>query len=186
MPTDAAPPPGSLTDPAVTSLAHDLGITLGEAAQRIGWQSAVTDDVQRSIVDELGDRFGGLWFDTGTSRLTIGIVSPGASPVPAADLRSVRSAGLAAVTDTVAVQWSAAELDVVGDELGAELVRVNGGGPPCALAMGQVPPLNAVFLDVPSGPLSAAQQELVDSVTARHGTKVRVRHVPGDGYFISH
>lgn len=180
---DASPPaPASLTEPAVTSSAGALGITLEEAAQRIGWQSALSDEVKQSIADELGDHFGGLWFDTETSRITIGVVSAGATAIPSDNLQSVRRAGLTTVADTVAVQWSVADLDAVSAELGPRLARVNGRGLPCALASGQVTSLNAVLLDVPSGPLTAAQQALVQSAAARYGTKVRLRPIAGNGY----
>src|SRR5262245_8954346 len=49
-------------DPAVTTLAKDVGISIEEARIRIGWQDPAIqmgDELRTS----LGEGFGGLWFD---------------------------------------------------------------------------------------------------------------------------
>src|SRR5512132_646841 len=52
------------TDPAVTTLASDLGISVQEAQRRIGWQEPAMQ-LGEELRRALGDRFGGLWFEEG-------------------------------------------------------------------------------------------------------------------------
>ena len=61
-------------DPAVTTLAADLGISIRQAQQHLGWQEpamALAGELERA----LGERYGDLWFDPADGgRVKVGIV----------------------------------------------------------------------------------------------------------------
>lgn len=105
----AADPPSYLADaadPAVTTLASDLGISIREAQRRLGWQEPaikLAGELERA----LGERYGDLWFDPADGgRVKVGIV--GGDTTPAA--RLIARCKLSAVTDLIPVRHSYAEL----------------------------------------------------------------------------
>jgi hypothetical protein len=75
--TGAADPPPYLADaadPAVTTLASDLGISIREAQRRMGWQEPAIE-LASELERALGDRYGDLWFDPADGgRVKVGIV----------------------------------------------------------------------------------------------------------------
>jgi hypothetical protein len=159
-------------DPAVTTLANDLGIPLREAQRRLGWQEpaiALAGELERA----LGERYGDLWFDPADGgRVKVGIV--GGDTALAARLIARRK--LTAVTDLVPVRHSYAELQQAATWLTAETARAN---PPArnglvkGLAVWRLPNKNAVELDLPRGQrLSTAQQATVAAARRRLGSKL--------------
>src|SRR5215216_339067 len=65
---DRPPYLADLADPGVTTLTSDLGISIREAQQRMGWQEpaiALAGELERA----LGERYGDLWFDPRTGRV---------------------------------------------------------------------------------------------------------------------
>ena len=158
-------------DPAVTTLARDLGISIREAQQRMGWQEPAIEMVGE-LERALGDRYGDLWFDPHTGRVKVGIV--GGDTTLAA--RVIARRKLTAATDLVAVRYSYAELKQAAAWLTAETVRAN---PPArnglvkGLSVWRLPDKNAVELDLPRGQrLTTAQQATVAAARRRLGGRL--------------
>ena len=162
------------TDPAVTTLARDRGISIDEARRRIGWQEPAMllgDELGRA----LGDRFGGLWFDeAGGGRVKVGLV--GADSGAAAALIARRK--LTAVTDLVAVQQSYAGLEQAHAWLSEAIIKAN---PPTAngqisgLASALLVDKNQVQVQLPRGQtLNAAQRAVVAAAKRRLGPRLAV------------
>jgi streptogrisin C len=170
----AGPPPylADAADPAVTTLAADLGISIRQAQQRLGWQEpamALAGELERA----LGERYGDLWFDPADGgRVKVGIV--GGDTTLAASLIARRK--LTTVTDLVPVRHSYAELQQAAAWLSAEAARAN---PPSrnglvkGLSVWRLPDKNTVELDLPRGQrLTAAQQATVAQARQRLGGKL--------------
>jgi streptogrisin C len=173
--TGAADPPPYLADaadPAVTTLARDLGISSREAQRRLGWQEPaikLAGELERA----LGDRYGDLWFDPADGgRVKVGIV--GGDTALAARLIARRE--LTAVTDLVPVRHSYAELQQAAAWLTTETARANprpANGLVKGLTVWRLPDKNAVELDLPRGQrLTTAQQATVAAARRRLGDKL--------------
>jgi hypothetical protein len=159
------------TDPAVTTLARDLGISIRAAQQRMGWQEPAIE-MAGELERALGDRYGDLWFDPHTGRVKVGIVG-GNSAIAT---RLIARRKLTAVTDLVAVRHSYAELQQAAAWLTAETTKAN---PPArnglvkGLAVWRLPDKNMVELDLPRGQrLTTAQQATVAAAGRRLGSKL--------------
>ena len=156
-------------DPAVTTLASDLGISIREAQRRLGWQEPALQ-LAGELERVLGDRYGDLWFDPADGgRVKVGIV--GGDTTTAARLIARRK--LTAVTDLVPVRHSYAELRRAAAWLTAETARAN-PRPASRLVTGlrvwRLPNRNTVELDLPRGqPLTAAQRATVAEARRRLG-----------------
>jgi hypothetical protein len=169
--TGAADPPPYLaaaSDPAVTTLASDLGISIREAQRRLGWQEPAMQ-LAGELERALGDRYGDLWFDVaGGGRVKVGIV--GGNSALAARLIARRQ--LTAVTDLVPVRHSYAELRRAASWLSAEVARAN---PPAVkgikgLTAWRLSSTNLVELSLPRGQRpTAAQQATVTEARRRLG-----------------
>jgi streptogrisin B len=158
-------------DPAVTTLASDLGISLREAQRRLGWQEPAIE-LAGELERALGGRYGDLWFDPHTGRVKVGIV--GGDTALAARLIARRK--LTAVTDVVPVRHSYAELTRATAWLTAQADRANppaGGGQIKGLRVWRLPNRNTVELDLPRGQrLTTAQQATVAAARRRLGGKL--------------
>ncbi len=158
------------TDPAVTTLASDLGISIREAQRRVGWQEPAMQ-LGEELRQALGDRFGGLWFDeAGGGRVKVGVVgsdAAGAGPL-------IAGRKLTAVTDLVAVRYSYAELEQAHAWLSGAIINANpptGKGEITGLASALLVDKNKVELQLPRGQsLNAAQQAAVSAAKRRLGT----------------
>src|SRR5829696_8529363 len=120
----ADPPPylANATDPAVTTLAADLGISIREAQRRMGWQEPAME-MAGELERALGDRYGDLWFDPADGgRVKVGIVGGDTAGLAA---RLIARRKLAAVTDLVPMRHSYAELKQAAAWLTAETTRAN-------------------------------------------------------------
>jgi hypothetical protein len=156
-------------DPAVTTLASDLGISIREAQQRISGQEPAMQ-LGEELQQTLGDRFGGLWFDeAGGGRVKVGVV--GGDTAGAEALIAGRK--LTAVTDLVAVRHSYGELEQAHAWLSGMIINAN---PPTAngeiigLASALLVDKNEVELQLPHGQaLNAAQQAAVGAAKRRLG-----------------
>jgi len=170
----ADPPPylANATDPAVTTLAADLGISIREAQRRMGWQEPAME-MAGELERALGDRYGDLWFDPADGgRVKVGIV--GGDTALAARLIARRK--LTTVTDLVPVRHSYAELKQAAAWLDAEVTRAN---PPArnglikGLSVWRLPDRNMVELDLPRGQrLTTAQQATVAAARQRLGSRL--------------
>jgi len=157
------------TDPAVTTLASDLGISIREAQRRIGWQEPAMQ-LGEELRRALGDRFGGLWFDeAGGGRVKVGVVGGDAAGAEAL----IAGRKLTAVTDLVAVRHSYAELEQAHAWLSGV---ITGANPPAArgeitgLASALLVDKNRVELQLPRGQsLNAAQRAAVSAAKGRLG-----------------
>jgi hypothetical protein len=172
---EAAPSPSPVpvgADLAVTSLAADRGISVAEAAVRIGWQDKAPL-LAGQLRTLLGPRFGGLWIDPASGdRIKVGLTE---SRVDETSARSASAKqGLGDAVDTVQVDNSLGTLESIDAMLADALDGVNKGAD-WPLSAGLRPDINAVQLDVPVRTLlTPAQQSLVDSTVARFGSAVRV------------
>jgi streptogrisin C len=171
---DQPPYLADASDPAVTTLAADLGISIREAQRRIGWQEPATE-LAGELERALGDRYGDLWFDLADGgRVKVGIVGGGDTAALAARLVARRK--LTAVTDLVPVRHSYPELKQAAAWLTAETARANprpANGVARGLAVWRLPNRNAVQLDLPRGQrLTAAQQATVAAARRRLGSKL--------------
>jgi len=173
-PTPAGWPPylAAATDPAVTTLAADLRISIREAQQRLGWQEPAVK-LAGELERALGGRYGDLWFDPADGgRVKVGIVG-GDSAIAA---RLIARRKLTAVADLVPVRHSYAELNQAAAWLAAETARTNprtDNGLVKGLAVWRLPDKNAVELDLPRGqPLTTAQQATVAEARRRLGDKL--------------
>jgi hypothetical protein len=97
----ADPPPylADAADPAVTTLASDLGISIREAQRRMGWQEPAME-LAGELERALGDRYGDLWFDEADGgRVKVGLVGDGAAlaarPIARRKLTAAQQATLA-------------------------------------------------------------------------------------------
>lgn len=114
-------------DPAVTTLSHDLGISIEEARRRIGWQGPATQ-MGQELAPALGEYFGGLWFDKdGAGRVKVGIVIGADAQVVAQAQRLIDEWRLATVTDLVPTQTSYAQLERDSAWLGSLVQEANEG-----------------------------------------------------------
>jgi len=169
-PAYAAPPYlADADDPAVTTLAKDVGISIEEARSRIGWQDPATQ-MADELRSSLGEGFGGLWFDVAHGgRVKVGVV--GAAPAHAAQ-SSIRRWGLTAVTDTVQVRNSYAQLERDSAWL-ATLVAAANVDRGSELSFATQVDRNRIVLRTPEGrSLTTAQQATVAAATARLGSRV--------------
>jgi hypothetical protein len=173
MPAGWPPYLADATDPAVTTLARDLGISIREAQQRMGWQEPAIE-LAGELERALGDRYGDLWFDPHTGRVKVGIV--GGRDTAALATRLIARRKLTAVTDLVPVRHSYAELKQAAAWLTAETARAN---PPArnglvkGLTVWRLPHKNAVELDLPRGQrLTTAQQATVAAARRRLGSRL--------------
>jgi hypothetical protein len=170
MPAGWPPYLADATDPAVTSLAHDRGISISEAQRRIGWQEPAME-LGEELRQALGDRYGDLWFDPHTGRVKVGVV--GGDTTLAARLIARRK--LTAVTDLVPVRHSYAELQQAAAWLTAETTRANlpAGGLVKGLTVWRLPNRNTVQLDLPRAHrLTTAQQATVSEARRRLGDRL--------------
>jgi len=170
----ADPPPylANATDPAVTTLAADLDISIREAQRRLGWQEPAIE-MAGELERALGDRYGDLWFDPSTGRVKVGIIGGDTAGLAA---RLIARRKLTAVTDLVPVRHSYAELKQAAAWLNAEITRVN---PPArnrlvkGLSVWRLPDKNTIELDLPRGQrLTTAQQATVAAARQRLGSKL--------------
>lgn len=173
-PGAADPPPylANATDPAVTTLAADLDISIREAQRRLGWQEPAIE-MAGELERALGDRYGDLWFDPSTGRVKVGIIGGDTAGLAA---RLIARRKLTAVTDLVPVRHSYAELKQAAAWLNAEITRVN---PPArnrlvkGLSVWRLPDKNTIELDLPRGQrLTTAQQATVAAARQRLGSKL--------------
>jgi streptogrisin C len=159
------------TDPAVTTLARDRGISIREAQQRMGWQEPAIE-LAGELDRALGDRYGDLWFDPHTGRVKVGIV--GGDTALAARLIARRK--LTAVTDLVPVRHSYAELKQAAAWLTAKTTKANPrarNGLVKGLTARRLPDKNTVELDLPRGQrLTTAQRATVSEARRRLGSKL--------------
>ena len=174
----ADPPPylADASDPAVTTLAGDLGISIREAQRRIGWQEPAVE-LAGELERALGDRYGDLWFDPADGgRIKVGIAG-GANALAARLIaRLIARRKLTAVTDLVAVRHGYTELKQAAAWLTAETARANPrahNGLVKGLAVWRLPDKNAVELDLPRGQrLTTTQQATVAAARRRLGGKL--------------
>lgn len=154
-------------DPAVTSLAAELGIPVDEAQRRIGWQIPAAD-LQRELAASLGERFGGLWIDeAGGGRIKVGYLGASLD-----DGGAIARLGLEAVTDAVPVRHGHPALEDASAWLGAATREANAGADAELLPVLRTD-LNAVELRLPDGhALTERQQAVVDEAQRRFGTLV--------------
>jgi hypothetical protein len=154
------------TDPAVTTLAADLGISIREAQRRIGWQEPAIQ-LGEELRRALGDRFGGLWFDeAGGGRVKVGVVAGHAADAGAL----IERHRLTAVTDLVPVRHSYDDLEAASAWLGTAAATAN-RGTAAGLGSAMLVDRNLVELRLPSGrSLNAAQRRVVDQARVRLGT----------------
>jgi hypothetical protein len=152
-------------------LAHDRGISLAEAEQRLGWQSIAPDLAER-LDSALGDRFGGVWIDVHDGdRVKVGVTGQVDSTSAAVIQRTATGLGLSEGYDAVPVRRSASRLTQDVTQVGDEIARVNDGAP-TGVAAGVRTDLNALQLDVPPGPLTDAQTSLVASLQRQLGDEL--------------
>jgi streptogrisin C len=164
----SASPPSYLadaTDPAVTTLAADRGISIPEAQRRIGWQEPA-HQLGEELRQALGDRFGGLWFDeAGGGRVKVGLVGNHVAEASAL----IEQRKLSAVTDLVPVRYSYNYLEAANGWLSAAIATANRGAA-TRLASSMLVHKNVVQLKRPHGQrLSAAQRQVVDEAKRRLG-----------------
>ena len=179
----ADPPPylADASDPAVTTLAGDLGISIREAQRRIGWQEPAVE-LAGELERALGDRYGDLWFDPADGgRIKVGIAG-GANALAARLIaRLIARRKLTAVTDLVAVRHGYAELKQAAAWLTAETARANPrahNGLVKGLAVWRLPDKNAVELDLPRGQrLTTTQQATVAAARTSPRRQAHPRHL---------
>ncbi len=170
----ASAPPAPVTDARVTSLAAAQGLSVGEAAKRIGWQDAAETAVPAAKA-ALGSRFGGAWIDVASGRVKVGVAS-GSTAQP----RAMAASGLQGATDVVTVGFSDEQLQRAAADLGARIVQANRGAK-AALSVRVVASSNRVELGVPAARLTAAQQAVVTTARTSYPTLVATRAVRGTG-----
>lgn len=133
------------SDPAVTSLAADYGLTIGEARARIGWQEAAIKIHDQLAIDDV-DHFGGLWIDqVDDGRVKIGAVGDSTKINTV-----VQAAGIGKVTDVVKVRntWSELSADILELERAVAQLNKAAAGPARAV-MATKPSENRNVLYVP-------------------------------------
>src|SRR5262249_36483203 len=148
------------SDWEVKGFAQERGISLSEAARRLGWQVHAPNLAERART-ALGDQFGGVWIDAASGdRVKCGAVRATKSGAAAVVQREPGVLGLVEGLDTVEVRYSMNELEEANQWLAGEVARVNAGAA-VGLITSLRTDLNAVMLDVPKdGTLTAAQQDL--------------------------
>jgi len=171
----ADPPPylANATDPAVTTLAADLGISIREAQRRMGWQEPAME-MAGELERALGDRYGDLWFDPADGgRVKVGIVGGDTAGLA---VRLIARRKLTAVTDLVPVRHSYAELKQAAAWLDTEVTRAippTRNGLVKGLSVWRLPDRNMVELDLPRGQrLTTAQQATVAAARQRLGSRL--------------
>lgn len=167
------------SDPRITSLAEDEGVSIEEARRRIRLQDTA-EPVVPIVAEQLSDRFGGAWFDDNTGRLKIGVVDSDEAPVSPRSITAIRSATIEADTDVVSVRHSAAELDAVIEALAADWQVINADAP-SHVGMMIDPTTNSVTLSIPEGPLTPEQTGFVEAAQQTYGSMIVLQHIQGDG-----
>lgn len=162
-------------DPAVTTLAADLGISVDEARRRLGWQAPATqmaDELRQAI----GDSFGGLWFDVQNGgRVKVGLVAGATEEVQRETIAVISGWKLSSVTDLVSTETSYDQLERDSAWLGA-LTRGANDRASWELATAVRVTGNALelVLYVPRGAtLNGAQGAAVASARERLGDRLR-------------
>lgn len=179
--TDTIGPPylADADDPAVTTLASDLGIPIEEAQYRIGWQEPAIQ-LGEELYEALGEQFGGLWIDeAGGGRVKVGIV--GGEPSPAAQaLTLIEQRSLGPVSDIVPVQFSYAQLERDSAWLTTAIGEEAGTGPRLSSEMHVSG--NRIVLLVPEDvALTAAQEAVVEQAEQQLGPRLAIETWSGSG-----
>jgi streptogrisin C len=174
---DDGPAPPYLADaaePAVTTLAHDLGIPIEEAQRRIGWQDPAAE-LGEDLYEALGEHFGGLWIDEADGgRVKIGLVGGESSLAGAQAQTMIAQRSLGAVTDIVPTQFSYAQLERDSAWLSSAIGTVTdatGGRLSSEMRVSE----NRVVLLVPEGTaLTSAQQAVVQAAEQQLGARLAI------------
>jgi streptogrisin C len=168
-----AEPVEDLVDPAVADLAAAKGLSVAEAARRIGWQehaASLSDAVEAAVGP---NQFGGVWV-ADDDRVTVGVL---AGAVPVDGLRSsianlassigLESAGL----NVVSVRYSLATLVEANEWIADQVEAANAGADSYLTGGGYSPADSAVWLGIPPAPavITAAQQAVVTQARQRYG-----------------
>jgi len=159
-------------DPAVTTLAKDLGLPIEEAQRRIGWQDPAIQ-LGNELRTALGERFGGLWLDEADGgRVKIGIVGGTLARATTQAQVSISRWGLGSVSDLVPVRHGYAQLERDSAWLGLAVSAANKTGGAELSSATQVD-RNRLVLRTPAGKtLTATQQATVETAKARLGSRL--------------
>jgi len=157
-------------DPAVASLAADLGLSISEAEKRNDWQHRALQ-LDAALRHSMADSFAGVWVDEENGgRVKIGVA--GQAPLPDQARRDIVALGLQDATDLVRVKFSWNDLLVMSPLLSQQLKAANRGSD-VQLTPFFEPQYNRVALYVPQAGMTAAQQDVVAQARARFSDRVR-------------
>ena len=151
--------------------AHDVSVD--EAARRLRWMMrASTDLVDRGRRD-LGSLFGGVWIDSKTGRVKLGVV--GESEADKSSGRAaLDSAKLEDGGDVVSVEHGEAKLEAVSDWLRQQLEKPNDEAA-FPVVFGTRTDANAVAVQIPAGrQVTAEQRAVINEAVERFGNAVLV------------
>lgn len=164
-------PAATAVDPVVASLATERGLSVPEAAVRIGWQrrAPALADAARARLGAKG--FGGTWIGD-DDRVKVGVTADAGAAAPADVDRLAAAGGLTGAVDAVPVQHGLQELESVQRQLVA-LFRADNQRSRRPLQVAVLEPDNVVELRLPPAALSVRQQALVAEARARFGPVLR-------------
>jgi hypothetical protein len=163
-------------DPAIASLASDLGLSIAEAEKRNDWQQRALQ-LDAALRQSMADSFAGVWIDEDHGgRVQIGVA--GQAPLPAQARQDIATLGLQDVADVVRVTFSWNDLLVMSPLLSQQLKAANRGSDVQLIPFFE-PQYNRVALYVPQAGMTAAQQDVVAQARARFSDRVRLVDYPG-------
>jgi hypothetical protein len=146
--------------PEVEHLARERGVSMSEAAKRIGWQSRSVE-VRDAVAAKLGRDFGGLWIDFETDRPVVAAIT-GRERTRERVRPELAQARIENVANVVEVAYALADLQSMQESLTADIAYVNEGSiEPVDARVNE--PKNRVVVMVPPGvELTDRQQDYVD------------------------
>lgn len=144
----AAPDPARAERFEAAELAHDRGISVARAEQRLDWQKELPSLVN-DAKSQLDGAFGGVWVDASDGdRIKVAVTRDATKADRNAAAATADAHDLAPAVDVVPVKYSESELRAAHDDLAAKIA----GAPEAVAApvsVGLRPDRNAVVLHLP-------------------------------------
>jgi hypothetical protein len=158
-------------------MAHDA-VSEPVAVSRLELQGRAGPIIGR-LVEALGSRYGGVWFDSATGRFEVGVVGGSAQASPARPY--LESQGISSETDFVPVKYSAEELVVAKERLATKLhsLVLQDQAATSETAQG-----SAVIIELASN-LSEGQVEQVQAEAKAESVKVEVISKPQEDFVLT-
>jgi streptogrisin C len=166
-------------DPTLTSAFEKAyGLTEAEAQQRVTLQKEAAE-LNRTLQDQLGSRYAGMWFDNNDGRIKVGVVNSADDGTANA---AIANDGLQADTDLVPVRSTWNELVATQETVNANLKDLLRND---KVQTGINTETNAVVIRVAPTASTAERERAVSLTSELSGVSIEVRYPPANQFEIA-